>query len=84
MKIGNTTVAALNSTQTQYNLAVNGVISADTIGATTISPNSFLLASVAQILVSLDVPTITNHYNSTQVDDLLTAKQDTTTGLINY
>ncbi len=83
LKVGNTTIATLNSTQTQDNFTVNGVISADTIGATTISANSFLLASVAQILVSLDVPVITNHYNSTQIDDLLTAKQDTTTGLTN-
>ena len=83
LKIGNTTVATLNSTQTQDNFTVNGVISADVVGASTISANSFLLASVAQILVSLDVPTITNHYNSTQVDDLLVTKQDTTTGLTN-
>ncbi len=29
------------------------------------------------------MPVITSHYNSTQVDDLLAAKQDTTTGLTN-
>ncbi len=43
LKIGNTTVATLNSTQTQDNFTVNGIISADTIGATTIA-NSFSIS----------------------------------------